>query len=566
MHPFLSQQRVSQRVCRPSPRGSRGGCRALLLLALLAGCGDVHFIPSPFTPQDVELVYSAQEHITVMRWRVSATDLTQTRFELLDPASGGYSAIDFSQSVYTGGLEPCGDGFGTCGQYVVRGQYSVPRSAHPIQAVHDVYGVLPGVIPMFRTVDPTLSLASFFHAHNDMVYVNITDPVAADGPYKYPRAYERTMWPTTGLCVSEVPPDDVSFSPLDATGGFPPPLPLTDNGRYCVATRPIPTDGGDATMVQVRIETLPELVSGTQIFDPPVERSPIVYQIVLDLEIPVPDRCADVIQKIENLTDRYMVGGSAAVKKLPTINLAANGSSQCAQTNDRTVAAAQVADQVKQAIASLDGVHQQYHFMYFNNLDAPLPTPLVTSLQSLFDALARSPTGYQLGTYSWIFNPGAAYVTTSSILHWWAYWPWKTADDMFAMMLADYGRRSLPYTTQQHDPYEPVPLLSDADVATYENDLVKICTASPGVQPVSTNPVAQPIVTPSWPISSADPPSYWVTLNQQIVVAAGQFVEQSAIVNYQICTRYCTGHGFVDTTGYGQRSWADTYACASKEN
>jgi hypothetical protein len=538
----------------------------LLLLALLAGCGDVHFIPSPFTPQDVELIYSPQELITVMRWRVSATPLTETRFELLDPQSGGYSPIDFSQSVYTGGLEPCGDGYGTCAQYVVRGQYTVPASAHPIQAVHDVYGVLPGVIPTFRTVQPTLSLASFFHAHNDMVYLNITDPVAGEGPYKYPRSYERTMWPTTGLCVSEVPPDDVSFSPLDASGGLPPPLPLTDTGTYCVATRPIPADGGDATMVQVRIATLPELISGTQIFDPPVERSPIVYQIVLDLEIPVPDRCADVIQKIESLTNRYMVGGGAPVVKLPTINLAANGSSQCAQTNERTVAAADVADQVKQAITTLTGEHQQYHFMYFNNLDAPLPGPLVTSMQSLFDALAQSPAGYKVGLYSWIFNPGVAYVQTSSVLRWWAYWPWKTADDMFAMMLQDYGRRSLPYTSQMHKYYDPVQLLSPTDVAAYETDLIKICTSSPGVQPVSNDPPLQPIATPSWPISSADPPSYLVMLNQQEVVAAGQFVEQSAIVNYQICTRYCTGHGFVDTTGYGQDSWSETYACASKDN
>jgi hypothetical protein len=419
---------------------------------------------------------------------------------------------------------------------------------------------------MFRTVDPTLTLASFFHSHNDIVYVNITDPVAGEGPYKYPRSYERTMWPTTGLCLSEVPPDDVSFSPLDATGGFPPPLPLTPAGRYCVATRPIPADGGDATMVQVRIETLPELITGTQIFDPPVERSPIVYQIVLDLEIPVPDRCADVIQKIENLTDRYMVGGSAPVRKLPTINLAANGSSQCAQTNERTVASADIADQVKQTITALGGEHQQYHFMYFNNLDAPLPGPLVTSLQSLFDALAQPPPGYKLGTYSWMFNPGVAYVQTSTTLHWWAYWPWKTADDMFAMMLADYGRRSLPYTSQMHKYYDPVELLSPEDVAAYETDLIKICTSSPGVQAVSNDPPLQPIATPSWPILSSDPPSYLVMLNQQEAVAAGQFVEQSAIVNYQICTRYCTDHGFVDTTGYGQDSWADTYACASKDN
>ena len=68
---------------------------------------------------------------------------------------------------------------------------------------------------------------------------------------------------------------------------------------YCVATRPIPADGGDAAVAQTKVATLPEVMTASRSSTPPVERSPIIYQIVLDLEIPVPDRCADVIQKIE---------------------------------------------------------------------------------------------------------------------------------------------------------------------------------------------------------------------------------------------------------------------------
>src|SRR5262249_23953134 len=152
---------------------------------------------------------------------------------------------------------------------------------------------------------------------------------------------------------------------------------------------------------------------------------------------------------------------------------------------------------------------------------------------------SRSPAGYQLGTNHWLFAPLIPYGTTDPVLHWWAYWPWETADDMFMMMLAGY-QRSLPYTTQVHDPDEPVLLLSDAEVATYEsqNALVKICPSAPGVQPVSTVPPMLPIFAPTWPITSADPPAYLVSLDQQKVIAASKFVEQSAIVNYQICTRY----------------------------
>ncbi|HMF41882.1 MAG TPA: hypothetical protein VKQ32_14510 [Polyangia bacterium] len=530
------------------------------LVTTCAGCGDVHFVPSPYTPQEVALVYSAQEDITVVRWRVSATlPLTQTRFEMLGP--NGYQPIDFSQSVFPGGLTACTDGFGTCAQYVVRGQYTVPKDAKPVQAVHEVYGVLPGGPPTIKTLAQTLSLQSFFHSHNDMVYLNITDQVAAADPYNYPRSYERTMWPTTGLCLSDAAPTDVRFSPLDTSGGFPPDLPLTDTGTYCVAARPIPSDGGDAAMVQVRIATLPEFMTGTQTFDPPVERSPIVYQLVLDLDIPVPDRCADVIQKIEDLTSRYMMGSGAEVHKLPTINLAASASSQCAQTNDRTLDAGNMSDQVRQVIGTLTGKHQQYHLMYFNNLDAPLPTPLITSMQSLFGDLQPWPATTDFRLFSWIFNPGAGY---ASPLSWWAFWVWETTDDMFAMAMADYGHQKLPYTTQEHDPLEPVPLLSATDLATFEGDLVKLC--NPQVTPIASLPFRHVINDPSWTISSADPPSYLVTINNQVVVPASDFVEQSVIVNYQICTRYCVDHPYVNAAGKGELSWADSYNCAGGSN
>jgi hypothetical protein len=49
--------------------------------------------PSPYTAQDVELIYSSQEHITVIRWRISSTaPLEENRFEI---SANGYQTIDF---------------------------------------------------------------------------------------------------------------------------------------------------------------------------------------------------------------------------------------------------------------------------------------------------------------------------------------------------------------------------------------------------------------------------------------------------------------------------------------
>jgi hypothetical protein len=533
------------------------------------GCGDVHFVPSPFTPQNVERIYSTQEDISIVRWRISSTAPPGSDLEFQILGDSGYESLDFSRSVFPGGAAPCGDGQGSCFQYVVRGQYPIGDRPRPVRAVHSVYGTLPGGLVAARTVAKTIGVVSFFHTNNDVVYVNITDAVASDGSYLFPRLYERTMWPTNGLCVSDSIPTGVGFSPLDATGGFPPDSPLSDSGIYCVAVRPLPTDAGAAAIAQTRVATVPEVTTLHQTYAPAVEQSPVIYQIVLDLEIPVPDRCADAIATIEGLVDKYMNLVAVPVRQLPTVNLATNpnatgGAANCAQTDQRTLPAADMAEAVKQVVASFPQTHQQFHFFYFNNLNAPLPSTLTDSLSALFDALASPPPPYDLATLSWLFNPGLAAATGPT---WWmSQPPWQAADDpSFEQTLGSYVLQNLPYESQTHDPQSPVPLLSPADSAQDDGDLFKICSSSPAAWAAYSSPPQQLSGGPSWPIVGSDPPAYLVSLPTQISVPANGFVEASAAIDFQICSRYCVDHPYLSTGGTGVSSWAPSPLCAGMD-
>ena len=119
---------------------------------------------------------------------------------------------------------------------------------------------------------------------------------------------------------------------------------------------------------------------------------------------------------------------------------------------------------------------------------------------------------------------------------------------------------------QFHDPNEPVKLLSEDDTTTYDGKLIKICRSSTAVQPVGTVPFLHVINQPTWTVSTLDPPAYLVTLNNQIVVSASSFIEQSAIVDYQICTRYCDdNHPYVNESGGGEMSWSASFQCTSKD-
>ncbi len=208
-------------------------------------------------------------------------------------------------------------------------------------------------------------------------------------------------------------------------------------------------------------------------------------------------------------------------------------------------------------------IHHQYHFMYFNNLDGPLQPKLTQSLKELFAAVAGAPTGHTLRTVPWLFAPPTTAISELP----WMFSPWKTYDDgEFEVLLATYAVTNLPFRTQLHSAEVPVPLLSPQDVQTYEGKQIKICTASPEILPVSTaGPYPIPIFASNWTITAADPPAYLVGLPQQEEVPTTSFVASQARVNYQICTRYCSGHPYVTQGGDGVDSWVDSPACTSKD-
>ncbi len=543
------------------------------------GCGDVLFVPSPYTPQKVELVYSSQEDITIVRWRISSTAAVgdDLHFQIL--GENDDQPIDFSQSLFPGGASTCADADGgTCFQYVVPGLYPVARYPNPVVAMHATYGTLPGELATSRTEDQTLSVAPFFQLTNDQVHVALTDTVVFEPPYVYARSYERTMWPTKGLCVADSVPTSVSFSPLDAPAyTFPPDQPLSDAGLYCVGIRPTPADGGASavdnngclqsgycpSVAQGRLATLPQVVDMHQTFTPPVEQSPVIYQIVFDLEVGVSERCDAALLKIEQLVDKYMQM-TGVYTKLPTINIAKNpaatGSApNCSQFGDGRALPdpTAMAAAVLQAVSNYPQTYQQFHFLYFNNQNIPLPPSMNDSLKVLFNGLT-APAPYNLRTYSWLFNPGLAMAMGPG---WWKSTTWLSVDDpTLEMTLAMYASQNLPYTSQIFDQSVPVPLLSPDDVATYDGSSFKICDATPFIQPVDISS-GRRLYGQSWAIQASDPPGYFVSLLPEIEKPGPSFAAGSASVDFEICTAYCD-HPFVATNGTGATSWATSTFCS----
>jgi hypothetical protein len=317
-------------------------------------------------------------------------------------------------------------------------------------------------------------------------------------------------------------------------------------------------------MDEVRIATWPEVETLDATFVPPVEVSPITYQIVFDLEV-IADLCPLAISTIEaTVRDNLRAFGvTVPVRQLPTINLAQDSTSSCTQANrDRKVPAEAMAQEIKKAVTEFPQIHQQFHLLYFNNLDSFLPGKLNESWRVLFDALG-SPPGYDLLVFPWMFNQGLA--AASDLDLGWNLTVWSTANDpRLKEAIVNYAS-ALPYRSQTHDYVEPVPLMKADAVAAHAGHLMKICNASPTAVPVKTKPSLEEITTNTWKISVDDPPAYLVNIPEQIASPAGDFIETRSLVRYQICSRYCTGHPYINTGGNGGNSWADEPFCA-KDN
>jgi len=561
----------------------RGGLRflrfALGLLCATSACGNVTFVPAPFAPRKIELVYSQQEDITAVRWRMNASQADPAvTYEFADE-NGGWQSVDFAASLYPGGVGPCGSGGGICAQMVLPGHYQPPVDSAPVRSLNPTYGVSPGDLGTEEIYPQTLTISSHFTRDNQSVAVAIKDVIGGDSVYVFPRPLQRGVWNRRGLCVPGFYPADQPFDPVGALSeSWPSPAPLSDTGLYCVGVRTEPSNGAVGTDDQIAIDTVPEVVDAD--LDPPytvpTEKTPFTYQIVLDLSIPADGRCPEAVQEIQaNVAS--VLGNASELRALPLIDLSAGidpetgmPGTPCRQSPYRSLDAAGVAQQVKLAAASWPEQHQRYYMLYFNNLRAALPSSLTQSFNDFTQTILtpRPPGDFQAFLWPW----GPTEMTSS--YDGWNMSPeiWSAADDPgFIGQLGDYANKNLPLISEIQDPTQPIALLSADDAKKYDGGSLRLCTISitpldgGGLQMVQHDADGSVNVLPmasQYPVKASDPPSF--RLEVPPVWAAWEFPgwkAHRAEIHYEICTRYCD-HVFTAESGNQVLSgWLDSPFC-----
>lgn len=538
----------------------------------------MNFVPAPFAPRQTVLLYSQQEDITAVRWRMSADQDDQAvTYDLADPA-GGWQTVDFAASLYPGGIVPCGRDGGICAQMVLPGHYQPPVDSPPVRSHNPTYGISPGDIGTEEIHPQTLVIDSHFTRANQMVAVSIRDDIGGDSTYRFPRPLQRAVWSRRGLCVPGFYPADAQFDPVGGlTEDWPPPAPLSDTGLYCAGVRARPNSGAIGTDDQTPIDTVPEVFDADMPpYTVPTERTPFTYQIVLDLSIPASGRCPEAMQEIQTDISNVLGPPTSQLRALTLIDLSTGVDPQtgmpgtpCRQSPYRALDVDSVAQDIKRAAATWPEQHQRYYMFYFNNLRAELPNSLTQSFDDFRQTLVTLPPPGDFQAMIWPWGPPEMTSSYGS----WGMPPesWSAADDpTFIGQLTDFATHNLPLISEIQDPTKPVQLLSDDDAQKYDGGLLRLCTISitpvndGGLQMVGHDAGGKVTVLPTasqYPVKADDPPSFLLEVPPVWAVPDIGFQPHKAKIHYEICKRYCD-HAFTAESGNPVPSgWLNSAYC-----
>jgi hypothetical protein len=531
----------------------RGTKIATALAILCAGaCGQVEFIPSPYTPQNLSMRYSPDEDLSVLRWQITATgdDMTGTTFDLLQ-SDGSWKPIQFGAAPYASGTYPC-NGL-TCAQLVLRGRYPFDVGGlSPVRAHSPDGFVVPGMIirQSALQIRPSLTVSAVFAADNLSVDVAIADLLFEGGPLA--RHFAMAVWPQgSGECTQPLSPDVLVAG---TTANAPVAQPLTPEGRYCAAVHGTPDDGGRFLRVGAAALSHPETIAGVKNYQPASEQAPVLLQLILDLAIADPTRCQQVrdtlLSTLRAACNTAATGGS--FHEFALIDLAPN----CQRTDSRGFDPVGLADSIKQYVRqNVTQVNNRVVLFYANNLASPVPS-------TLNDELAQLPMMFvgdaRVRTYYWSMTAAGATMNVAFDLP----GVWTAIEDpTFMTSIQMAAAANLPFMTQLHDDNTMIELLDPQMVQTERGGFLKICTATPPVQlatggtPQTTNDVG---------IDPAAPPGFFVQLPPKITVPHQSFASDDVIVRWEICRRWCD-HPFKTDTGIAGDSWRSSSECVHSQ-
>ncbi len=486
----------------------------------------VEFEHGPYSIRSLWVVYSDQEDMTFLSWRIGEdADPRRVVFEL--DLGAGFSKIDLRSIPFPADPFECDEGL--CFQYQLPGQVDLPPDTRPLRSVHDIDGPLIGPKPRLYRANTTFTASPFPLYANTALEIGIDSwfvanrvPLERDFEWQLveasrPRSFEDCMSPE-GRWLGAQPVVDLDGDWLDA--------------YRCLALRPNRLDRASPHAL-IPIEAAAETRIETRRYTAPVESAPIAFGILFDMEVPNDNQCQEIKRVLSShiesrFSERGRIHNLGAF--FPLEPDSSDPMTGCSQDPRRRLPVADMIEAVMGLEPLLDGPYRVL-WLYVNNLSLPLDRDIAEQLGSISDDTAAAsparPYMLALGSSAVLWSFNWSHAITWRGLH----------DETMAGDIAAFTERTLPFRTMMHSSDTLVPIEPPPGATP---DYFKLCEPSPTVvDRVGSGEVGLfpwPEVLP-WP--TRETPHFTIGLGSQFLVPYESLFIREVVYRLEVCDAYC---------------------------
>lgn len=567
---YLNSQSSRLMICLATCLASRLACLMCVISAV--GCSFVEFEPSPYTPRDLKVVYSPQEDLTFLSWRLrESADLSLVRFEYWDTEAELWRPLSLSNSPYPASPYACGL-LDVCLQAQLEGRFVwadlTQRDRNPpLRALHEEGGVYGPLELQQVTAERTFDVTPIAIDKNLRFDPKRFDWFA-DNNVPLKRAYEwRLVESEAGL--NEEDALTHTLDPCKPSRALSAWRSLEDrvlsaewtSSAACLSARPLSNKRDfEPAVVTTPLPPSALLTAREERYRAPTLTPPAFFISLSDLLVRSERRCAQLKSEILTaLREGFSRFPSATREDLgdftPVTPVGDEPLLGCAQEANRQYPLVELLERVKGAVNPLAPEGVSLIIVYINNSDEPLSPELSVQLDQLFDELTALE---HLKVYG-IKVSGEG--TPDG--YWRHFIPWRALEvSSFEDQLLNLGERVFPFRTLDFVSGEtsislPAPRAEASPLS------FKLCELTPErflkfeidgeVAPF----VERDQVTP-W--GAGANPLLYVDLPPQDRVDDDDYREERVSAVYEVCVRFCD-YPFRSQSGVDFSSWLAEQSC-----
>ncbi len=538
-------------------------CTVLALCASLASsCSSIEFEYGPYAVQQFDIVYSQQENMTFLAWRLpKASSPDDYDFELYHEQERRFLRLDLTQAIFPAKPYTCKKNY-VCFQYQIPGRYTFSSRpdapANPIRTVHHSYGTFPGGPPRIHEAATTFGIRPIA-IDNNSAFDPRRDDWFVTNDIPFTRKYEWQLVDLADSPAGSSPTAERCAEPATAQNAWAAlsskaTLPNDWTSKaHCMVARPI-AQGRSGTSVKTPFSPSAELVWEVQNYEPPTTTHPTLYAFLFDLQITNEQRCEaikkTIVSTVKTSFEKTLEKrpGTATFIGTYTPISADTGepTSGCTQRTRQDYPIAEIIDDMKLVATTFAPKLARVVFIYLNNMNLP---PSGRGLEQIFELDMMFQHDPQLVPYYWAISTN---IWLQSV-NWDATTGWSPIEEqIFIDSLKNFAQPRIPFRTMEHDLDTPVPIYKPA--GAIDPQFFKICDYTPQISGVLLPKDLFPrqLTTFKWPATELA--SYVVNLGAQDLVEYDDYRRQKSRIILETCQRFCDGP-FRTQSGIDYDNW-----------